>query len=309
MLKNIFMDKDFKLRSGWKITIVFMVFFALTLLTQIVIGTVYALFKFLSNPSLMSNPNKIINTVNFNSFIIFISTLSQCICMIISIFIFWKKFDKKPIKNIGLINIRRGSRDLILGLIFGGMALTLVFFILYATGNIKLIGSFYSPNFSISALTGLILFIFVGINEEMFARGYCFTVLRQSTNKWIAIVVSSIIFAAMHSFNAGISFLGYVNLFLFALLALYMAIKSKNLWMSIGFHTTWNYFEGNVFGFLVSGNETNGIYTVRNTSSNIINGGSFGPEGGLTVTLVIIIIFIFIWKFYTPKSTVENTYI
>lgn len=309
MLKNIFMGRNSSLRSGWKIAIVLIFFLIITTLTQVVIGTIYALSKFLSDPSLMNNPRNISNALNLNSSINFISMLSQCICMIISIFIFWKKFDKKPIKNIGLINIKHGSRDLILGLIFGGLALTIVFFILYATGNVKFIGSFNNPSFSISALTGLILFIFVGINEEMFARGYCFTALNQSTNKWIAIVVSSIIFAAMHSFNAGISFLSYVNLFLYALLAMYMTIKSKNLWMSIGFHITWNYFQGNVFGFLVSGNETNGIYTVRNTSDNIINGGSFGPEGGLVVTLILLLFFIFIWKFYTPKSTVENNYI
>lgn len=308
MLKNIFIDKSSSLRSGWKILIVFIFFLVITLLTQIVIGIIYAMSKFLSNPSLMKNPSNITNSFNLNSLISFISMLSQCVCMILSIFIFWKKFDKKPIRDIGLINIKPGFKDLILGLILGGITLTIVFFILYLSGNIHLLGSFSKPNFSIYTITGFILFIFVGINEEMFARGYCFTVLNQSNNRWIAIVVSSIIFAAMHSFNAGISFLSYVNLFLFALLAMYMTIKSGNLWMSIGFHITWNYFEGNVFGFLVSGNNANGLYTVKNTTTNIINGGSFGPEGGLAVTLVLALCAIFIWKFYNPKSSVKNAY-
>ncbi|MDF2504962.1 type II CAAX endopeptidase family protein [Clostridium sp.] len=295
MLKNIFMSRNSQVRSGWKIAIVFIFFILITSLTQIITIAIY--------PNSFNNySGHIDNALNLNTPMGFITMLLQCLCMILSIFIFWKKFDKKPIKNIGLINIKNGYSDLIKGLILGGIALTIVFLILFTTGNIKPIASLNRPNFNISALTGLILFIFVGINEEMFARGYCFTVLRQSTNKWIAIIVSSIMFAVMHSLNSGISLLSYVNLFLFALLAMYMTIKSKNLWLSIGFHITWNYFEGNVFGFLVSGNEANGIFNVRNTIDNIVNGGKFGPEGGLVVTFVLCLCFLFMWKFYKAKT-------
>ncbi|MFT8316442.1 MAG: CPBP family intramembrane glutamic endopeptidase [Clostridium sp.] len=301
MFKNIFINKNSQPRAGWKIAIVFIFFIILTFIAQIAVEIVYTIIQLLYHQDLLKTASDLNKSLTLSTPLGFISTILQCACMILSIVIFWRKFDKKPLRDIGLINLKDGCKDLIIGLIFGAVTLTIVFFILLVTGNVKLIAPLNRPNFNISALTGLILFIFVGINEEMFARGYCFTVLKQSTNKWIALIVSSIIFAAMHSLNSGISFLSYVNLFLFALLAMYMTIKSGNLWLSIGLHITWNYFEGNVFGFLVSGNETNGIYNVRNTADNIINGGQFGPEGGLIVTLVLILSFLFIWKFYKRK--------
>lgn len=301
MFKNIFINKNSQPRAGWKIAIVFIFFTVLTFIAQIAIGIIYTAIQLLYHQDLLKTTSDLNKSLTLNTPLGFIATLLQCASMILSIVIFWRKFDKKPLSDIGLINLKDGFKDLIIGLILGAVTLTIVFFILLVTGNIKLIAALSRPNFNISALTGLILFIFVGINEEMFARGYCFTVLKQSTNKWIALIVSSIIFAAMHSLNSGISFLSYVNLFLFALLAMYITIKSGNLWLSIGLHITWNYFEGNVFGFLVSGNEANGIYNVRNTTDNIINGGQFGPEGGLIVTLVLILSFLFIWKFYKGK--------
>jgi len=176
----------------------------------------------------------------------------------------------------------------------------IVFIILVASKNISIENSFLRPNFNSSLLTGLILFIFVGINEEMFSRGYCMTVLKQTGNKWVVVIVSSIIFSFMHSLNPNMSFLSYINLFLFALLAAYMFIKSNNLWLSIGYHIALNYFEGNVFGFQVSGQGTSSLYTLSSPSNNIITGRSFGPEGGLVVTFIILVGFIYIWKFYKP---------
>ena len=178
----------------------------------------------------------------------------------------------------------------------------IVFIILVASKNISLENSLLRPNFNSSLLTGLILFIFVGINEEMFARGYCMTVLKQTGNKWVIVIVSSIIFSLMHSLNPSMSFLSYLNLFLFAVLAAYMFIKSNNLWLSIGYHITWNYFEGNVFGFQVSGLSTSSLYTLSAPANNIITGGSFGPEGGLVVTFITLVCFIYIWKFYKPQA-------
>jgi membrane protease YdiL (CAAX protease family) len=152
------------------------------------------------------------------------------------------------------------------------------------------------------------LFILVGINEEMFARGYCYTVLKQTNVRWLPMVLSSVIFALMHSLNSGISPLSYLNLFLFGVLAVYMRIKSNNIWLSIGYHITWNYFEGNIFGFLVSGQATSALYNLNTPVNNLINGGNFGPEGGLVVTLVLILQFIFMWRFYKVSKKRKITF-
>jgi len=86
-----------------------------------------------------------------------------------------------------------------------------------------------------------------------------------------------------------------------------MFLKSNNLWLPIGYHITWNYFQGNVFGFQVSGLSTESLYKLNTPVNNIITGGKFGPEGGLIVTFIILIGFIYIWQLYKPQLLKDDT--
>ena len=79
-------------------------------------------------------------------------------------------------------------------------------------------------------------------------------------------------------------------------------MKSKNIWMPIGYHITWNYFQGYIWGFGVSGISVNGLYKVENVTNNIINGGAFGPEGGIIVTIVTCLTFGIVYWFYKEEK-------
>lgn len=301
-MKGIFINKNSQVRCGFKIASTFGSFFIATNVLSIV-AMIFLIIIMLWTKRLPVNDltDYIKGLTNINTgFGIFLNFI-QCMCMILSVWIFWKLFDRKPIREIGLINIKKGYTDLFKGLAFGALSMIVVFILLLTSGNISLQSPLTSPNFNKSLLTGLGLFILVGINEEMFARGYCMTVLKQTGNKWVVIIVSSIIFSLMHSLNPSMSVISYINLFLFALLAAYMFLKSNNLWLSIGYHITWNYFEGNIFGFQVSGLSTESLYKLNAPVNNIITGGSFGPEGGLIVTFIIIMGFIYIWQLYKPQ--------
>jgi len=304
-VKNILINKKNQLRSGWKIATVFSSFYVGTMILSIIFLVIYIIINVMTNNVGSNGLISFINNMegvasNISTSLGFTSALLQCLSMIFFVTLFWKVYDKKPIREMGMVNIKKGYRDLIKGLIFGVVSLIIVFILLLALGQVTLINPFSKPNFSYSLLTGLIIFIFVGINEEMFARGYCMSVLNQTGNKYVVVIVSALIFALMHSLNKGITLLSYLNLFLFGMLTAYMFIKSKNLWLPIGFHITWNFFEGNVFGFLVSGERAAGIYNLNVPAYNIINGGEFGPEGGIVVTFIVLVGFIYLWKFYKP---------
>jgi membrane protease YdiL (CAAX protease family) len=300
-MKKIFLNKYSMLRSGWKILILFISFFVGTFFLSSIFTIFYTMYN-LTTKGVMPN------FTNQNSAFTFFINIIQCLCMIFFVVLYWKVFDKKSIKEIGLTGLRNSYKDLLLGLLFGCISLVIVFLILFCTKNVKLINPINNPNLNFSLLSGLILFILVGINEEMFARGYCYTVLKQTNVRWLPMVLSSVIFALMHSLNSGISLLSYLNLFLFGVLAVYMRIKSNNIWLSIGYHITWNYFEGNIFGFLVSGQATSALYNLNTPVNNLINGGNFGPEGGLVVTLVLILQFIFMWRFYKVSEKSKVTF-
>lgn len=235
---------------------------------------------------------------------IFVSAniIMQEIAIIIITITIWKLLKNKSIKFIGLTNIKLCYKDLILGLVMGSLSMVIVFLITITIGECRLIYSILNPVLSTFIISDLILFILVGFAEEIFCRGFIVTMLNQKLNTFAAYIISSLIFSTMHILNPNITVLSLVNIFLVGLLFCYMRFKFENIWMSIGYHITWNYFEGTVFGFEVSGIPQESIYKTQYIQPNIINGGLFGPEGGLAVTIVIILAFIILIYCSKPKN-------
>ena len=297
----IFKNKYNEVRSGWKIFLVFLLAGALTLGAYFLLGIVMSIiFLAKGNIDLLNNIN-IQGTAEYK-FIFYISSCMSNLLIIISSIIIWKLFEKKKISSMGITSIKKGYKELIVGLGLGAITMSIVAIGIVAIGDVKLVKPINKPNISIYLLYGLIQFIFVGFGEEILSRGYIMSVLKQTRNKWIILIGPALIFAALHLGNNGIDVLSFINLFLVGVLFAYMFMKSKNIWMPIGYHITWNYFQGYIWGFKVSGTSTNGLYQIENVTNNIINGGAFGPEGGIIVTIIICLTLGFVYWFYKDKS-------
>lgn len=286
-----------------KIGILYLVFLIATDIFSYIFFRIYKEIILILNPQFSINSVEYMNFLDeqffsMSSFLSAILILIQCICMIFCVILFLKVFEKKRLKDIGFTSIKNNSNNLCFGLLIGAISFTIVAFILICTKSVELQNNLSKPNISDALIMELIIFIFVGISEELFSRGYCINILKEPEKSWfIPIVISAIVFALMHSMNEGISLLAYINLSLFGILTGYIYIKTKNLWMGIGYHIAWNYFQGAVFGFLVSGAHTDSIYKIKIVSPNIINGGDFGPEGGIVVTILLIISFFIAYRF------------
>jgi hypothetical protein len=112
--------------------------------------------------------------------------------------------------------------------------------------------------------------------------------LFEDTSLFLAILISSLLFGASHIINAGFNHLGTLNIFLFGVFASLMTLLSNSLWFAIGFHLTWNLFQGTVFGFPMYGHMPS--HTLLNISffdSKLITGGSFGLEASILTTLIL----------------------
>lgn len=296
-MKKIFINGQAQLRSGWKIALVF-----LTMAVEFVILTIIAAILFFSVTISSSGSGGGMSPGGFDlsfaqsEWMTIIGGVLQSVCVILAVIFCWKIFDRKPLRDMGLTSIRTGLADLVTGLVFGAVSITAVFIYLVNFGGMKLSGSLAEPHVSWSLFTGAVLFIFVGLSEEILSRGYFMTVMKQTGTRWVPVLVSSILFSVIHAANPNITMLGFTNIFLVGILFAAMFLKTGSLWMPIGYHITWNYFQGNIYGMNVSGMGITGLYSVVTTSDNIMNGGKFGPEGGLAVTLIIILGLLAVWK-------------
>lgn len=106
-----------------------------------------------------------------------------------------------------------------------------------------------------------------------------------------AILANSLMFALLHLLNNGITALSMVNLTLFGVFASVYTLRSNSLWGICAIHSIWNFAQGIIIGIAVSGSriDTSMFSFTPTEAGALINGGSFGLEGGLAVTAVLFV--------------------
>ncbi|MCZ2127018.1 MAG: CPBP family intramembrane metalloprotease [Anaerolineales bacterium] len=149
-------------------------------------------------------------------------------------------------------------------------------------------------------LAVLIGWVVQGGGEEIIMRGWVLPVIGARYKPWLGLLISSLIFSALHGMNSGVSALALFNIALFGAFAGLYAMREGSLWGISAFHSVWNWVQGNFFGFLVSGQNAAGGSLIRLSAhgADWLTGGEFGPEGGLAVTIVLVvgILLVLFWK-------------
>ena len=225
------------------------------------------------------------------------------VMMIIIPIIAWKCFIKRPLSEMGLHPSKSTKKECGAGMILGMVNCTLVFLLVVWFGGGHVAS--WQPRVTALTLTWLFAFVLVAFAEEVLNRGFIMAVLRRCRNHvFVLIFLPSVIFGAIHLGNPSVTLLSVFNIIIVGILFSYMFIKSGNIWMCIGYHFTWNVFQGIIYGMPVSGLNIPGIITTHFTRDNILNGGGFGIEGGILTTLVTLLSFLFV-RYYYRNSTYD----
>jgi membrane protease YdiL (CAAX protease family) len=209
--------------------------------------------------------------------------------------------------------------DLAFGLLLGALLMTGIFLTELEAAWIKVNGTFESVSGTFESVTthtsffsaigaAILLFFSVGIAEELVFRGYQlkniaeglnFSSLGPKTAILLAWIISSSVFGLFHLANPNATLISTINVAVTGLLLGVGYLLTGRLAISIGLHISWNFFEGNVFGFPVSGREPIGaqFISIEQDGPLLWTGGAFGPEAGLVDILVSVIgaLLILVW--------------
>lgn len=218
-----------------------------------------------------------------------ILSLFATLGMIVIAFLFCRFLQKRPLRTLGFR--REGIfKEYIIGIAAGFLVFSAAVLLCVLTGALELGGM--SPGFSAGIfLLFTVGFMIQGMSEEVLCRGYFMVSVARRYPVVIAILANALFFAALHLLNQGISVLAFLNLVLFGVFASVYFLKRGNIWGVAAFHSVWNLVQGNFYGIRVSGMEMqcSVLQSDMVAGKEIWNGGAFGLEGGLAVTIVYVV--------------------
>ena len=211
---------------------------------------------------------------------------------------------------------RRGLKDLgwssdgftgeaVIGLFMGPAVMGIAALLMLVSGHLEWTDIVWDPS---SLFVSLGLMALIAFSEELVFRGYILDNLLESfSNKWVALIISSVLFAAFHFTGPGIHTLAFLNLFLAGLLLGINFLYTRNLWFSFFFHLSWNFFQGPILGFRVSGLVFPSLLQTETKGDLFITGGDFGLEGSiLTTVTAFIAFFLLAWAFERKYNSADS---
>jgi membrane protease YdiL (CAAX protease family) len=195
--------------------------------------------------------------------------------------------DRRTFRSLGFGFDRHTVPDLLIGFLIPGVQLGLVLVIELALGWTRWQGWAWADSSSAVLASGLALslavFILVGYQEELLSRGYQLQNLVEGSGLRVALLLSSVLFALLHLANPGTGLASTIGLVAAGYFLAFGWLRTGRLWLSIGLHIGWNFFEGTVFGFPVSGLDPFALARHTVVGPVWATGGGFGPEAGLVM--------------------------
>jgi len=264
-LPRIFLSpEEPRLRAGWRLLIQFFLWQLLTniiFIALVILGNESTYYNFLVNKSV------------------------SLFAVIASVYLARRFIDRRSFLSLGLKYNSRAVGEVLLGVMIAGLMMLLVYALEFMFGWLEFEGFVWGlkseQSVLLSTLEMALLFCIVAFDEELLSRGYHLQNLEDGINLPWGVILSSVIFAFMHSMNPNFTIAAWFGLFAAGLFLGLAYVLTRQLWLPIGLHIGWNFFEGTVFGFQVSGLDTFRIIEQTVRGPALITGGSFGPEAGL----------------------------
>lgn len=282
---NIFVNEDQgRLRAGWRIVIFLTLFIFVMASLQLFSGQ-----------------------IGVASWIgqIFFATATLLSMWVMAIIV-----DRRSFTEYGFDMNKRWAIECLRGSGWGIGLIVLLAGISYALGAFEIVETF---GWNVSVATSFVTMIGVSVAEESMFRGYFqknleegFQFLGKTKAMWASVLFISLGFSLAHGFNPNVTALALLNIILAGILLGLSYVLTRSLAWPIGFHLTWNWFQGGFLGVPVSGLEMEGYFKASLSGPAWLTGGSFGFEGGVLCSVLLIALTFLLFKIYGPVTYPET---
>jgi membrane protease YdiL (CAAX protease family) len=298
---ELFLDRSTgRLRTLWRLGIQF---WAYWVLVQLTFSLVVVAWLLVDSGGRMASGGLDTLVVPDSPAVPLVSGIVGLLAALLTVWLAGRFLDRRSFSEFGF---RLGAGwwlDLVVGMVLGALLMTAVFLIELGLGWVEVTGSFETQGgapFIISLLFPAAAFVCVGVSEETVFRGYQLKNAAEGLNYpslgprgaiLLAWVLSSVFFAVLHAANPNATPISTLNIVLAGLMLGFGYVLTGELAIPIGLHITWNFFQGAVYGFPVSGFGDFGptLLVTEQGGPELWTGGSFGPEGGLLIPAVMLL--------------------
>ncbi|MEX2402833.1 MAG: CPBP family intramembrane glutamic endopeptidase [Balneolales bacterium] len=289
--------RESRIRAGWRLLIQALAFLFLLLFSYLLLS----------------------DYVSENIMLVWVSVVAT-----LSVWFAARILDFRRLKEYGLDFNEIWLRQFLVGFGLGAGAMAAIFLIYLVMGWVEFLGfgwqRFQNGSFTLSFLSYFFAMCSVGYYEELWSRGYQTRNLAEGLNFQRfkpeqavlgAILLTAAFFGMLHAWNPHATVLSTVVITLAGIMFAVPYVITGQLGISIGLHISWNFFQGGVFGFPVSGlSNPSSILQVRTTGPEIWTGGLFGPEAGflglIFVILIIVVVLVYLRRIGYPLKPITG---
>jgi len=289
VIKQRFINPDHgRLRAGWRILAFFLILLPIAVSAQM---GVRAMLGGLRAGSALS-----------------LSIIA--IAATISVLLARRFVDRKSFVSLGFGHIASAWKDLLFGFALSAAMAGLVLWLMVVFGIVTNVEFNWSGQATIVLLFSLLLpNVVIGYWEELVFRGYLLQNMVEGLGLNVAVITSCLLYGLTHSANPNAGILSSAIIVLFGYLRIYGYLSTGLLWLSIGMHVGWNFFQSAIFGFAASGHaEDQTLFSHDPAAADWLSGGDFGPEGSILIipVLVLALIAMRLWTRGRPSPALND---
>lgn len=206
---------------------------------------------------------------------------------------------REPLAAVGLRLDLAWARGVLGGAALGTALILIVAGLIALAGGVRF---HLDPARGLGALAmGAWAFAWVALLEELLFRGFVFQRLIDGLGRWPALLAMALLFALAHWGNPGMDgptlTWASIDTVLGALLLGLAYLRTGSLALPIGIHFGWNWAQGALLGFDVSGfGQAGWLLPELLGKPQWLTGGAFGPEASVFAVLVDAVAVGLMWK-------------